>query len=88
MNSRIDDRLAYAEVGNILERAVCNRERFIVERGGESAVAILRDFIETLAPAPDWLEKAWQRAKQRGLDKLGPAEIDAEIDAYRSEDSR
>lgn len=88
MNSRIDDRLACAEFGGILERAVCNRKRFIVERGGEPTVAILSDFIETPAPAPDWLEKAWQGAKQRGLDKLGPEEIDAEIEGYRSEDSR
>jgi hypothetical protein len=41
-------------------------------------VLSVRDFIETPAPAPDWLENARQGAKQRGLDKLAPEEIDAE----------
>jgi hypothetical protein len=43
----------------------------------------VQDFIRTAAPPPDWLPKAWTGAKQRGLDKLTPAEIDAEIDAYQ-----
>jgi len=36
-----------------------------------------------VAPPPDWLEKAWTGAKQRGLDKLTPADIDDEVAAYR-----
>ena len=43
----------------------------------------VQDFIRTAAPAPDWLEKAWTGAKQRGLDKLMPGDIDAEITAYQ-----
>ena len=43
----------------------------------------VQDFIRTAAPPPDWLEKAWTGAKQRGLDKLTPGDIDAEITAYR-----
>jgi hypothetical protein len=34
-----------------------------------------------VAPPPNWLDKAWTGTKQRGLDKLVPAEIDAEIHA-------
>jgi hypothetical protein len=37
----------------------------------------VQDFIRTTAPPPDWLQKAWTGAKQRGLDKLTPAEIHA-----------
>jgi hypothetical protein len=33
--------------------------------------------------APDWLQKSWSRAKQAGLDRLSPDEIDAEIAAAR-----
>jgi hypothetical protein len=33
--------------------------------------------------APDWLEKAWTGTKQRGLDKLTPADI-ADISTPRS----
>ena len=43
----------------------------------------VQDFIRTAAPPPDWLEKARTGAKQRGLDKLTPADIDDEIAAYR-----
>jgi hypothetical protein len=43
----------------------------------------VQDFIRTTAPPPDWLQKAWTGAKQRGLDKLTPADIDAEIHAYQ-----
>jgi hypothetical protein len=39
-----------------------------------------------VAPPRDWLDKAWTGAKQRGLDKLTPAEIDAEITLYRRKD--
>jgi len=45
----------------------------------------VEDFIKTVAPPPRWLEKAWASAKRRGLDKLTPQEIDAEIKAYRRE---
>ena len=34
-----------------------------------------------IAPPPDWLQKSWQGAKRRSLDKLTMKEIDAEIAA-------
>jgi hypothetical protein len=40
----------------------------------------VEDFIRTVAPPPDWLEKAWSGSKQRGLDRLTPAEIATEIE--------
>jgi hypothetical protein len=41
--------------------------------------------VRTMPPAPDWLEKAWKGAKERGLDRVTPDEIQAEIDSYRRE---
>jgi prevent-host-death family protein len=90
MNRRIDAQVARTQFGQIMDRAVENNERFIVERRGEPAVVIMsiQDFIRTTAPAPDWLEKAWRGAKRRGLDKLTSADIDGEIAAYRREKKR
>jgi hypothetical protein len=35
----------------------------------------VQDFIRTAAPPPDWLQKAWAGAKQRGLNKLTTADL-------------
>ena len=85
MTRKITAATARTQFGQIMDRAVQNNDRFLVERNGEPAVLILSvsDFIKTLAPAPDWLEKSWDSAKREGLDKLTMEEIDAEIDAAR-----
>jgi hypothetical protein len=85
MDRRIDAHIARTQFGQIMDLATRNNERFIVDRRGEPAVVIMsvQDFIRTTAPPPDWLEKAWTGAKQRGLDKLTPADIDDEIAATR-----
>ncbi len=86
MDHRIDAHLARTQLGQIMDLAVKNNERFIVDRRGEPAVVIMsvQDFIRTAAPPPDWLEKAWSGAKRRGLhDALTRADIDAEIAAHR-----
>jgi prevent-host-death family protein len=87
MERRIDAHIARTQFGQIMDRAVQNNERFVVERRGEPAVVIMsvREFIRIAAPPPDWLEKAWRGAKRRGLDKLAAADIDAEIATYRRE---
>lgn len=88
MDRRIDAHIARTQFGQIMDLAMKNNERFIVDRRGEPAVVIIsvQDFIRTAAPPPDWLEKAWGGAKQRGLDKLTPADIETEITAYRRKD--
>jgi prevent-host-death family protein len=70
MDRRIDAHFARTQFGQIMDRATKNNERFIVNRRGEPAVVIMsvQNFIRTVAPPPDWLEKAWSAAKQRGLD--------------------
>lgn len=87
MERRIDAHLARTQFGQIMDLATRNNERFVVDRRGEPAVVIMsvQDFIRTAAPAPDWLEKAWTGAKQRGLVAMPAEEIEAEIDAYRRE---
>jgi prevent-host-death family protein len=85
MERRIDAHIARTQFGQIMDLAVKNNERFIVDRRGEPAVVIMsvQDFIRIAAPPPDWLQKAWAGAKRRGLDRLTPDDIHAEIDAHR-----
>ena len=87
MDHRIDAQVAQAQLDQIMDRAVNENVRFILDRRGEPAVVILsvQDFIRTAAPPPNWLETAWTGARQRGLDRLTRDEIDAEIAASRNE---
>lgn len=87
MDRRIDAHIARTQFGQIMDLAVKNHERFIVDRRGEPAVVILsvQDFIRMAAPPPDWLQKAWSGAKRRGLEALTLTDINAEIDAHRGE---
>jgi prevent-host-death family protein len=87
MDRRIDAHIARTQFGQIMDLAVKNHERFIVDRRGEPAVVILsvQDFIRMAAPPPDWLQKAWSGAKRRGLQALTLTDINAEIDAHRRE---
>jgi prevent-host-death family protein len=85
MTRKISALTARTQLGQIMNRAVENNDRFLVERNGEPAVLILSvtDYVKTFAPPPDWLEKSWDSAKRHGLDKLTPKQIDAEIAAAR-----
>ncbi|HEY8287618.1 MAG TPA: type II toxin-antitoxin system Phd/YefM family antitoxin [Acetobacteraceae bacterium] len=87
MERRIDAHIARTQFGQIMDLAVKNNERFVVDRRGEPAVVIMsvQDFIRTAAPPPGWLQKAWTGAKRRGLDALPLDDIDAEIDVHRRE---
>ena len=87
MTRKISALTARTQLGQIMNRAVEHNERFLVERNGEPAVLILsvKDFVKTLAPPPDWLEKSWESARRHGLDKLTMEDIDIEISAHRHE---
>ncbi|HJU19282.1 MAG TPA: type II toxin-antitoxin system Phd/YefM family antitoxin [Stellaceae bacterium] len=89
MDRRIDAHVARTQFGQILDLTTRNNDRFIVDRRGEPAVVIIsvEEFIRIAAPPPDWLEKAWRGARRRGLDRLTPAEINAEISAHRNKES-
>jgi hypothetical protein len=41
--------------------------------------------VRAMSAVPEWLQKAWKGAHERGLDRLTPDDIQAEIDAYRRE---
>ncbi len=90
MTRKISALTARTQLGQIMNRAVENNDRFLVERNGEPAVLILsvNDYVKTLAPPPDWLKKSWASAKRQGLDKLTTKEIDAEIAAARRDRRR
>lgn len=81
---------ARTQLGQIIKRASEKNERFVVDRRGEPAVIIMgvQDYIDAIAPAPDWLKKSWDDAKRKGLDKLTMREINAEIAATRKEKER
>jgi prevent-host-death family protein len=87
MVRKISALTARTQLGQIMNRAVENNDRFLVERNGEPAVLILSitDYVKTFAPPPDWLEKSWDNAKRHGLDKLTMKDIDAEIASSRRE---
>jgi prevent-host-death family protein len=87
MTRKISALTARTQLGQIMNRAVEHNDRFLVERNGEPAVLILSvtDFVKTLSPPPDWLEKSWDSAKRLGLDKLTMKDIDVEIAASRRE---
>ncbi|HUB48209.1 MAG TPA: type II toxin-antitoxin system Phd/YefM family antitoxin [Acetobacteraceae bacterium] len=85
MDRRIDAHIARTQFGQIMDLATRNNDRFVVDRRGEPAVVILsvQDFIRTVAPPPDWLQKAWTGARRRGVDALAPTDIEAEIADHR-----
>lgn len=87
MSRRVDAHVARTQFGQLMDRAVRDNERFVVDRRGEPAVVILsvKDYLENVQSAPKWLRQAWSGAKNRSLDKLTIEEIDAEIAAHRRE---
>jgi len=87
MIRRVDAHVARTQFGQLMDRAVRDKERFVVERRGKPAVVIMsvEDFLENASNAPEWLKQAWAGAKERGLDKLTMDEINDEIDENRKE---
>jgi hypothetical protein len=48
----------------------------------------VKNYIDAIAPTPDWLLEIGAEAKRKGLDKLSMLQIDAEIAAARRERRR
>lgn len=78
---------ARTQFGQIMRRATQNRERFVVDRRGEPQVIIMsvEDYVDTIAPPPDWLQDLWAASKRRGTDKLTARQIDLIIGKARRE---
>jgi prevent-host-death family protein len=85
MDSRIDAEGIGTRFGKIIDCAVRDGQRFVVDRAGEPAVVIMsvQDFIRTIAPAPDWLSETWSAAAERGVDQLSETDVESEIQAVR-----
>ena len=85
MNNVISALTARAQLGQILQRATQNNERFVVDRRGEPSVVIMsiKDYVDTMAPAPQWLKDIQASSKRRGANKLTMRQIDAEIAKVR-----
>ncbi len=76
---------ARTQLGQILRRATQNNERFLVDRRGEPSVIIMsiKDYIDTIAPAPKWLKDIQAASRRRGTNRLTMTQIDAEIAKVR-----
>jgi prevent-host-death family protein len=77
---------ARTQLGQILKRVKTKNERFIIGRRGQpqAVVMSIEDYVDTVAPAPDWLKSAWAEAKKNGTDKLTMRDIDREIAEVRN----
>jgi prevent-host-death family protein len=78
---------ARTQFGQIIKRATKNNERFMIDRRGQPSVVIMsiKDYIDTVSPAPAELRAMQERAKQTGANKLTMAQIDSIIAEVRAE---
>src|ERR1700676_2213259 len=78
---------ARTQLGQIIKRATKNNERFVVDRRGEPSVIIMsvKDYVDTIAPAPKWLKGIQAASKRRGTNKLTMRQIDSVIAKVRRE---
>ena len=78
---------ARTQLGQIIKRATKNNERFVVDRRGQPSVIIMsvKDYVDTIAPAPQWLKDIQAEAKRKGLDKLKMSDINRVIAGVRRE---
>jgi prevent-host-death family protein len=79
---------ARTQLGQILRRATKNNERFVVDRRGQPSVVIMsiRDYVDAIAPPPQWLKDIQTASKRRGTHRLSMRQINAEIAAARREE--
>ena len=57
---------ARTQLGQILKRVKTKNERFIIGRRGQPQAVVMSidDYIDTMAPAPDWLKSIWADSKK------------------------
>jgi len=72
---------ARAKLGQIIKRATQNNERFLVGRHGEPSVVIMsiKDYVDTVAPAPRWLRNIQAASKRRRTDKMTMRQVNAVV---------
>jgi prevent-host-death family protein len=81
MSKVISVQTAQEEFGQIVKRVRNKNERFVIDRRGEPQAIImsLADYIDAIAPEPDWLKKIREGSKRRGTNKLTMRQIDGII---------
>ena len=81
---------ARTQLGQILKRVKTKNERFIIGRRGQpqAVVMSIEDYVDTVAPAPDWLKSTWAESKKNGTDKLTIRQIDAIIAEDRAKGAK
>ena len=87
MNSRIDAHVARTQFGQLMDRAVRKKERFVVDRRGAPSVVILgvQDYLEAVKSAPEWLRKAFEDSKRKGPERLAMERNGVQIDVRHDE---
>ena len=90
MKNVISALTARTQLGQILRRATKNNERFVVDRRGEPSVIIMsiKDYVDTIAPAPKWLADIQAASKRRGTDKLTMRQIETGIARARRQPTK
>ena len=80
VNNVISALTARTQLGQILRRATRNNERFVVDRRGEPSIVIMsiKDYVDTMAPAPRWLKDIQASSRRRGTNRLTMKQIDAD----------
>ena len=78
---------ARTQLGQIMKRSKDTNERFLVERRGVPQVLImsLKDYIDSIAPTPQWLKAIQTSSKRRGTSKLTMRQINSEVSTARRE---
>jgi prevent-host-death family protein len=78
---------ARTQFGQILRRVNKNKERFVVDRRGEPQAVIMsmQDYVDLVAPEPEWLRRVGEASKRRGTDKLSMRQIDTIVSRARRE---
>ncbi len=90
MTNIVSEFTARTQLGQIIRRATQKQERFVVDRRGEPAVVIMsiKDYVNTIAPAPQWLADIQAASQRRGTNRLTMRQIDAEITAARRDQKK
>jgi prevent-host-death family protein len=78
---------ARTNLDKILRRVRNENERFLIQQRGQpqAIVMSIEDYINLVAPSPDWLKESWKAAEEAGIDKMTMDEIDAIVADVRRE---
>ena len=77
--------IARTQLGQILERASQNKDRFLISKRGEAKAVILavEDYLKNIVKRPEALTELQKEAEKAGTNKLTLEEIDREVKAFR-----